>query len=315
MNKATGRRPAVPPRKTAIYENCRVLDINGDLLFRTGQSRVNWYLTRDLARRIDASTIQLNFENKGTGRRDEPFYLQDMSNKCVVCGVSELLTMHHVVPRQYRQYMEEAVKSHSSHDLLPLCIDCHDGYERYAVQFKQHISLCFDAPLEGIGWIERTDVGKGRRAASALLSRCVDKIPHERLAQLRAIVMKVACQHADLFSPETREGISRYVDGESTRNSSLFPETKLLEELSVMETRVKGPGFRCHGEIVVSAIAAHTGSGALCNHCLEMAHNGIPGLVTVWRKHFIEHALPQHLPDHWAVEYSCKQPTSFSAEP
>ncbi|KAJ2809129.1 hypothetical protein H4R20_000369 [Coemansia guatemalensis] len=306
MSKETGKRPAVPPRKTTIYENYRVLDINGDLLFRTGQSRVNWYLSRDLARQIDSSTIQLTFTNKGTGRRDEPFYLQDMPNKCVVCGVAELLTLHHVVPRQYRQFMEEAVKSHSSHDLLPLCVDCHDRYERHAVQFKQHISLCFDAPLEGLGWIERTDVSKGRRAASALLAPYVDKIPHERLAQLRTIVMEVACQHADLFSLETKECINRYTDSESSSNSTVFPEPRILEELSVMETRVKGPEFRCHGDIVVAAVATNKRCGPLCSHCLEMVQAGIPGLVTAWRKHFINYAQPQHLPDHWAVEYACK---------
>ncbi|KAJ2614893.1 hypothetical protein H4S08_001495 [Coemansia sp. RSA 1365] len=230
-----------------------------------------------------------------------------MSNNCVVCGITELLTMHHVVPRQYRQYMEEAVKSHSSHDLLPLCIDCHDRYERHAVQYKKHLSLCFAAPLEGLGWIERPDVGKGRRAASALLSQYVDKIPHERLAQLRTTVIEVASQHVDLFSPEAIECIKRCSDKKSSNNSSVFSETRILEELSVMETHVRSPEFRCHGDIVVAAVVTGIGNKSLCNQCLKMVCDGIPGLVTAWRKHFIQHAQPQHMPDHWAIEYPCEQ--------
>ncbi|KAJ2585205.1 hypothetical protein EV177_009992, partial [Coemansia sp. RSA 1804] len=116
------------PRAKVVYENCSVLDVSGRLLFRAPRKRLDWYLTRGLATRVDDTTIRLTFQNRGTGRQGEQFYLQDMRNECVVCGGTSCgLTMHHVVPHQYRQHMPDSVKSRSSHDLLPLCIACHDA--------------------------------------------------------------------------------------------------------------------------------------------------------------------------------------------
>ncbi|KAJ2879463.1 hypothetical protein FB639_003082, partial [Coemansia asiatica] len=86
------------PRAKTIYENCSVLDVSGNLLFRAGRKKLDWYLSRDLAREIDETTIQLTFQNKGDGRSKEPFYLQEMRNACVVCNSIDSLTMHHVVP-------------------------------------------------------------------------------------------------------------------------------------------------------------------------------------------------------------------------
>ncbi|KAJ2675656.1 hypothetical protein IWW42_001078 [Coemansia sp. RSA 1085] len=187
-------------REKAIYSNCRVLDINGDLLFRASHKRLEWYLSRNLADRIDDTTIQLNFVNKGNGRKDEPFYLQDMQNNCSICGTAGSLTMHHVVPHQYRTFMEESIKSRSSHDLLPTCTVCHDKYERHAVRFKKHLAQCFGAPLDGVGWIERKDIGRGGRAAATLLSPSLANIPAERVGQLQSIVEQVV----NMFSKATK---------------------------------------------------------------------------------------------------------------
>ncbi|KAJ2541858.1 hypothetical protein GGF49_003325 [Coemansia sp. RSA 1853] len=235
-------------REKDIYNNCKVLDINGNLLFRAGNRRLEWYLSRNLAERIDASTIQLNFVNKGSGRRDEPFYLQEMQNMCTVCGSTTNLTMHHIVPHHYRKYMNETIKSRSSHDLLPLCTSCHDKYERHAVLFKQHLSQCFSAPLDGLGWIERKDIGKGMRAASTLMSRSLEKIPKQRIDQLRAVVNEVVGQNVDLFTADSQVLINKHRVG----GFGVCAEHGVLEELMAMETRIRGPGFRTHGEIIVN---------------------------------------------------------------
>ncbi|KAJ1741424.1 hypothetical protein LPJ79_003481 [Coemansia sp. RSA 1821] len=229
-------------REKAIYSNCRVLDINGDLLFRASHKRLEWYLSRNLADRIDDTTIQLNFVNKGNGRKDEPFYLQDMQNNCSICGTAGSLTMHHVVPHQYRTFMEESIKSRSSHDLLPTCTVCHDKYERHAVRFKKHLAQCFGAPLDGVGWIERKDIGRGGRAAATLLSPSLANIPAERVGQLQSIVEQVVSQHVSLFSNDVQLTISQCIDS----GKRLCEEQSVLNELISMPVRIRGPEFRTH---------------------------------------------------------------------
>ncbi|KAJ1847603.1 hypothetical protein LPJ57_008752 [Coemansia sp. RSA 486] len=287
------------PRSKTIYENCSVLDVSGNLLFRAGRKKLDWYLSRNLAHEIDETTIQLTFQNKGNGRSKEPFYLQDMRNICVVCNSSSSLTMHHVVPYQYRQNMPEAIKSHSSFDLLPVCIECHDRYERHASALKKHLAECFDAPFAGIGWIDRPDVGKAAKAAAALLSKN-PRIPRTRLDDLGAIVQRVALDRANLFSDDTRQWI------EACRRdvSEISANENLLHELCAMEVRVAGPDFRSHGEMVVDAVLRSQKNLPMCPACKEMVDGGIPALVVLWRKHFVEHAHPAHLPDHWVSEYT-----------
>ncbi|KAI9505804.1 hypothetical protein BX070DRAFT_258368 [Coemansia spiralis] len=260
-------------RAKAIYENCRVLDITGKLLFRTSQKRLDWYLVRSLASRVDDRTIRLKFANKGVGRQNEPFYLQDMRNECVICGTLNDLTMHHVVPHQYRQYMEEKIKSRSSHDLLPVCMVCHDTYERHAVKFKKHLSECFDAPLGGRGWIERKDIGRAKLAASALLGKGAANIPESRRRALHDIA------------------------------HGWWTDASVLRELCEMEVRVKAPGFQSHGEMVVGAVDTGSAVEGMCRNCNGLVRGGLMAFVAAWRKHFVEHARPTRLPEHWDTDY------------
>ncbi|KAJ1725194.1 hypothetical protein LPJ53_000617 [Coemansia erecta] len=288
-------------RTKAIYENCRVLDMSGNLLFKAGRKRLDWYLSRSLARELDAETIQLTFAHRGDGRASEPFYLQDMRNTCVVCGGSTQLTLHHIVPAQYRQHMPEQVKSHSSHDLLPLCTQCHDAYERHAGLLKRHLAECFNAPLLGIGWIDRPDINKAVKAAAALLSGN-PRIPQERLDELRRVVRQVCINRSDLFSAEMQRYLDTVRNGDGTRDVSA--NGALMQELCAMEVRVAGPEFRAHGVLVVEAVLGSRAASGLCRECRALVDGGIAALVVRWRRHFVEHAAPAHLPDHWSVDYA-----------
>ncbi|KAJ2571885.1 hypothetical protein IW140_001234 [Coemansia sp. RSA 1813] len=285
-------------RTKVIYENCKVLDISGNLLFRTSQKRLDWYLTRNLATRLDSSTIQLTFQNKGTGRRGEDFYLQDMRNECSVCGTPENLTMHHIVPHQYRQHMEEAVKSHSSHDLLPLCIACHDEYEKSAMVLKMHVAACFDAPMDGRGWIERKDIARGRRAAAALLGTHVAGIPAPRVQELREVAGLAVDAYKNLFPSDMQH------DPECSLSAD--PCVHDLGALCALPMRERGPAYVSHGEIVVDALLAaassdttKSGASKMCDSCSELADGGVVAFVAAWRCHFLKYAQPKSLPDYW----------------
>lgn len=290
------------PRSKQIYENCTVLDINGKQLFRANKKKLDWYLSRNLAKSINDHTIQLTFVNKGDGRQDRPFYLQDMVNQCVICGERQDLTMHHIVPYQYRQHMDLEIKSHSSFDLLPVCMSCHDQYERHAVQLKKHLAKCFDQPLGGAGWIDRKDIGRAARAAGTLLKPNTDRIPEERLVVLRNMAQEVAETRIALFSDDSRIHIDTWEDLDESLHRCV------LEELCQMEVRIPGPDFCSHGKAIVDAVSnapqkEYSGKD-MCRQCEELANSGIPALVGLWRRHFLEYAQPKHLPQHWMEQVS-----------
>jgi exonuclease 3'-5' domain-containing protein 2 len=126
--------------------------MEGNLIFRCGLDKADWYLSRGLAAQVAENplTIQFNFKPKGPGHQGDPYYLADKHNRCVVCGIEEDLTRHHIVPRCYRRFFPERLKRHSSYDVMILCVPCHRDYEDSAVQLKQRYADKHDIPLTGI---------------------------------------------------------------------------------------------------------------------------------------------------------------------
>lgn len=169
-----------------IYGNCQVLSPEGILMFRCDKKKANWYVNRSLGEIINDEplTIRLNFQPKGLGNHNKGFGLTEMGNKCVTCGTEEYLTRHHVVPYCYRRYFPLEVKSHNFHDVLSLCVDCHENYERKADELKKHLSETYNAPINGEMEIIKKDMVKFIKIASTILSP-KRNIPTERLSMLK----------------------------------------------------------------------------------------------------------------------------------
>ena len=178
-------------RKQPIYGNCKVLDPNGLLLFRCERKKADWYLNRDLAKLVATEpnyTVQLTFTPKGQGHQGQPFYLQDRKNRCVVCGSEEDLTRHHCVPYCYRKYMPEEWARFTSHDILAVCIPCHEEYETHAFAFKQELGEQYGIPVEGIGSRYDKDVARVRGMSNALI-KYGSQIPEERKQEMMGIIL------------------------------------------------------------------------------------------------------------------------------
>ena len=73
------------------------------------------------------------------GHQDEPFYLADKENQCVVCGNRDELTSHHCVPYCFRKWFPLILKKYASHDNLIVCETCHHAYEQEAWKLKQQL--------------------------------------------------------------------------------------------------------------------------------------------------------------------------------
>lgn len=122
------------------YGNFKMISIDGNFLAYTDLKRMNWYLDRDLADKVDDKIYQLNFVTQGGGNETRAeFYKIPLENKCVVCGTDEELTKHHVVPSQYRKLLPIEYKGRNSFDIVSICDTCHNTYEREAEKLKAEL--------------------------------------------------------------------------------------------------------------------------------------------------------------------------------
>lgn len=136
--------------KNELYGNWRVLAPDGELLFLALEKRINWYLSRNLAEKVDENTIRLTFEPKSRTNSKDLYIVTEKLNKCVVCGSEELetLTKHHIVPLEYRKLFPEKLKSRNSHDIVAICRDCHDIYEEeHATNLRYELAQRYNAPI------------------------------------------------------------------------------------------------------------------------------------------------------------------------
>jgi hypothetical protein len=173
------------PKDRKIYGNCQVLSPNGILMFRCDDRKANWYLKKNLGEIVSKNplVVKLNFEPNGLGNHNKEFGLSDMLNICVVCGNDSHLTKHHVVPYCYRRYFPLEVKSHNHHDVLSVCVDCHEEYERHADTLKSEISINYNAPING-EIEDYKDVIKYSKLSSTILGDTTN-IPKSRIKEIR----------------------------------------------------------------------------------------------------------------------------------
>ena len=107
--------------------------------------------SRGLAERVsgDPPAIKLNFMHK-TGDQDrgvDDYYLHSKENKCVSCGEEGHYLRYKVVPACYRRNFPVQWKSHRSHDIVLLCVDCHHVAHKAAEVVKKQLSQEYGVPL------------------------------------------------------------------------------------------------------------------------------------------------------------------------
>lgn len=109
----------------------------GELMFYCDEKKAIWYLSRNLAEVLDERKIKLLFTPKGKGESIKTKIKKP--SKCVCCGTDKELTKHHIVPRQYRKFLPNDLKEHYSYDVMFMCWEHHEKYERKADILKKSL--------------------------------------------------------------------------------------------------------------------------------------------------------------------------------
>lgn len=226
------RHNVLPARERPVYDGCLILSPDGVEMCRVSEKRARWYLRRDLARLVSKGplVIRLTFQPRGHGHAGDIFYTTPRENHCVVCGETQGLSRHHVVPRWYRRHFPDEIKGHSSHDLLPLCVPCHDSYERSAVLLKKQLADEHNAPFDAGRARYNRASANARKAAAALLRKSRD--PDLRIPESRVLELTTA--------------VSEFIDVEN-------PSMEQIERLSQLPTRFD-TGDLSHGQMVVGRV-------------------------------------------------------------
>ena len=90
----------------------------------------------------------LLFEPKGRPEdEDNDFYIQSKKNICVGCGEGNHYLRYRIIPSCYRMHFPEHLKSHRSHDIVLLCVDCHEVAHAAAEKHKKQVAEEYGVPL------------------------------------------------------------------------------------------------------------------------------------------------------------------------
>jgi hypothetical protein len=157
-------------------------------MFHGDAEKALWYLNRGLVEVVspDPPTLRFVFTPGGHGHAGDAFYLAGKENRCVVCGSTEGLNRHHVVPSVYRRHLPTEVKEHAHHDVVLLCLACHERYEREADALKAELGRECGVPPHGLrGEADRV---RDRAVRFARTLRHEVRIPLARRTQMLRVI-------------------------------------------------------------------------------------------------------------------------------
>lgn len=172
-----------------LFDNCIIQAPDGVNLSRCGNKKVRWYIQNGLADIVaeNPTTIRLKFEPSGRCGLKDPLLMDGKPNICVVCGVTENLTRHHIIPYSFIKHMKIEYKVDIIRDIFPCCEYCHHEYEKKSMERRNQMAKELGIPLNGIDSEEMRKIRKATGAAVALTD-VKNIIPECRKEQLRQII-------------------------------------------------------------------------------------------------------------------------------
>ncbi|KAG6498249.1 hypothetical protein ZIOFF_046161 [Zingiber officinale] len=218
--------------KSPVYHNCRIYATHGRMLCYCDRKKLEWlvdikllapfafilcfllmslpslhyrYLRRGLAKMVDEDppAIMLLFETKGRPEDEgNEFYIQSKKNMCVGCGEKSHYIRYRIIPSCYRMHFPEHLKSHRSHDIVLLCVDCHEIAHSAAEKYKKQVAQEFGIPL----FVQKiVNSGESTAATVASTSMSADEETGVSPLQLRTAAMALLRHGSNMPSGRLEE--------------------------------------------------------------------------------------------------------------
>ncbi len=268
--------------KKPVYENCRIMAPDGELLCNCDRRKIDWYLKKNLGSVIseNPTVLKLTFDPAGRKERtekdvkDDQFYTENRSNLCVICGGTEGLMRYHVIPLIYRQCLPEELKSHRSHDVVLVCQVCHERSTREAEEVKKQLAEKYGCPL--IDTVKR-DIMKKVTKAKAMAEKLLKPPKKEEIEEWKKA--REAMMH----------NIVTFV--EKIANYGLIAAPKGKTELTkeeletVMKLETPDEEKDSHGEAIIRKV------------------EDLAEFIRMWRRWFLEKMQPKFMPKGWSVDH------------
>jgi hypothetical protein len=254
--------------KKPMYDNIEMYGPQGELLCTISQKKAGWYVRKQLAEwknDDDHTAIQLLFAPKGKSGQTNVYTTSHKKNICVSCGEAKHHMRHYVVPYCYRTLLPEKYKSHTPHDIVIMCPDCHLTCEQ-ATQIRQ----------KGLEQAVRKDA---ETAMSVIPDRLLYHVKSCASALLR---------NRDKIPPAKREEYETLIKKHHALEDCDELTTTLLQATTEIETHMPNPKYIPGPQLVVEQ--------------LESDDAMIDAFIRDWRSHFIEVVQPRFLPTGWSID-------------
>ncbi len=253
----------------------------------------------------DNKTIKLTFEPKGRGFSelefiDNKFYTVDRDNTCVVCGNTEKYLKYHIVPSFYRQHFPNSFKSHRSHDVVLLCLNCHEIANKETDKLKTEIAKIYDCSLTGnnnpLLSLRNKLLSMAKSGVSYWKNR--ENIPKDRRKYLKK-------EMRNIFSElQKEEKTQKYMETDGIHfNYNKNNLVKIDENFSNMCKKFNkshknlkdnsNKDFKnLHGKLVVEKLKSN---------------QDLKNFILMWRRNFVEKLNPKFLPTAWNVYHQVER--------
>ena len=280
--------------KGPIYDSCKMLAPDGQQLCFCDFKKMTWYLERNLAKLIsnDPPVFKLIFEPNARGCVDENlkssnFYIESRTNCCVICGKTENYLRFHVIPILYRSCFPENLKSHKSHDVVLLCLSCHERARKVYEQKKEEISKRYNVPLNVMSdgknnYLKLIQFIKKCKVIKKNKNKNLPEIAETKLKKNLKETFDILMENSQEFKNfvEKNKIICNKEDDIDDNFLNIFCDKFIVDDKNIPEGKKN-----LHGKLVIEKV------------------KDLKEFIMEWRQFFLDSFQPKFLPKEWSVKH------------
>ena len=280
--------------KGPIYDSCKMLAPDGQQLCFCDFKKMSWYLERNLAKLIsnDPPVFKLIFEPNARGCVDENlkssnFYIESRTNCCVICGKTENYLRFHVIPILYRSCFPENLKSHKSHDVVLLCLSCHERARKVYEQKKEEISKRYNVPLNVMSdgknnFLKLIQFIKKCKVIKKNKNKNLPEIAETKLKKNLKEIFDTLMENSQEFKNfvEKNKIICNKEDDIDDNFLNIFCDKFIVDDKNIPEGKKN-----LHGKLVIEKV------------------KDLKEFIMEWRQFFLDSFQPKFLPKEWSVKH------------